>query len=83
MRRCALQLYEMTPDKAPFEGTVMANPLPSVAEIRCRVAQVVGDARVVWPPAELLPMLPNDDTKAIVSSLSSFLLDSFGFPLIS
>ena len=37
-------LYEMKPDKGPFEGAVTANPLPSGDEIRRRVAQAVGDS---------------------------------------
>ena len=76
LRRRALRLYEMTPDKAPFEGTVTADPLPSVDEVWRRVGQAVRNSSVVWPPSQLLPMLLDEGTKAVVSSFPLF--DSVG-----
>ena len=64
----------MTPDKAPFEGTVTANPLPTGDEIRHRVAQAVGNSQVAWPPSRWLPMLPDEGTKALVSFFLPFQL---------
>ena len=70
----ALHLYEMTPDKAPFEGMVMANPLPSGDEIRHQVTQAVGNSQVTWPPSRWLPMLPDEGTKSLVSFFLPFQL---------
>ena len=73
----------MTVDQTPFEGTVTADPLPSDTEVWRRVAQAVGDTRVKWPPADFLPMLPDDGTKSLVSSTAIFRRGLLGFLYLS
>ena len=72
LQKHALQIYKMTPEKVPFEGTVTTNPLPSRAEVHHRVAQAVGDSQFMWPPTNLLPMLPDETTKSKVNLVSIF-----------
>lgn len=54
---------------APFMGTVTTHVRPSLDEIRRRVGQAIGNSRFVWPPPQLLPMLPNQGTKTLVSEI--------------
>jgi hypothetical protein len=42
--------------------------LSSLNEIQCRVSLAIGRSIFVWPPSELLPMLPNKETKKLVSN---------------
>jgi hypothetical protein len=67
LRRRPLRLCEMTADRAPWMGTVTASTLPSPLEIQRRVAQAIGKASYSWPPTRLLPMLPHEGTKKLVS----------------
>jgi hypothetical protein len=74
--RWPLRLCEMTADQPPWTGTVTAPSLPSPLEVRRHVAQAIGRSTYSWPPARLLPMLPHEGTKKIVSHR---LLDSSHF----
>ena len=74
LQKRALQIYKMMPDKVPFKGMVAADHLPSRAEVRRRVTQAVGDSRIMCPPANLLPMLPDETTKSKVNLASAFIL---------
>jgi hypothetical protein len=65
--RRPLRLCEMTTDRAPWAGTVTAPMLLLLEEIQCRVALAIGKSNFSWPPARLLPMLPNEGTKIFVS----------------
>jgi hypothetical protein len=71
LRRRSLHLYEMTADRAPWEGIVTASSLPSPLEVQSRVAQAIGRWTYSWPPSRLLPMLPNAGTENVVSRSSS------------
>lgn len=66
LRRCALRLWEMTGDRAPFEGTVTARELPSQNEVQWRVVHRTGVAHIFWPPPVMLPMLPAEVTVELV-----------------
>ena len=69
LRRRALALWQMMPDKAPFEGTVTADPLPSAEEVKRRVAAAVGRDMPRFSPSRALPMLSDARTRALVSVL--------------
>jgi hypothetical protein len=57
----------MTADWAPWMGTGTAPSLPSSLEVQRRVAQVIGRSTYSWPPSQLLPILPNEETEKFVS----------------
>ncbi|KAJ1256954.1 hypothetical protein BS78_K261300 [Paspalum vaginatum] len=55
----------MTAEKAPFEGTVMVDPLPAVEQTRRRIVSAIGDPDVVYPREECsLGILPDRTTHA-------------------
>jgi hypothetical protein len=61
----------MTADRAPWVGTMIAPELPSPFEDQHRVAQAIERSTYSWPPARMLPMLPNSGTEKFVSCPSS------------
>lgn len=50
LQRRTLHMYQITPDKAPFVGMVIAHTRPSLDEIQRRVGQAIGKSRFVWLP---------------------------------
>jgi hypothetical protein len=79
LRRRPLRIRELTPNRAPFEGTVTTPEPPSLDEIQHRVALAIGKASYSWPPSRLLPMLPNEGTKKHVSFLPFRLVFRLGW----
>jgi hypothetical protein len=71
LRRRPLRLFEMTADRAPWEGIVTALFLPSSLEVQRRMAQAIERLTYSCPPSRLLPMLPNAGTEKFVSCSSS------------
>jgi hypothetical protein len=63
----AVRLCETTVDRAPCTGTMTPSAFPLLTEIQRRVAQAIGKSTYTWPPARLLPMLPNKETEKLVS----------------
>jgi hypothetical protein len=48
-------------------GTVTAPEFLSLNEIQHRVVLAIGKSTFMWPPARLLPILPNGETEKLVS----------------
>jgi hypothetical protein len=69
--RRSLRLCEMTASRAPWEGTMTAPDIPLLNEIQRRVSVAIEKSTFVWPPAQLLPMLPNEGTEKLVRDFSS------------
>ena len=61
-----LKLYQMTEERAPFTGTVTANPLPTVDEVRRRLRTIMGNSSLEFPRQGVLPMLPDPGTVELV-----------------
>jgi hypothetical protein len=62
LRRRPLRLCEMTTDRAPWARTVTAPKRPSLNETQRHVSLAIGKSTFVWPPPQLLPMFPNEET---------------------
>jgi hypothetical protein len=62
LRRRPLRLCEMTTDRAPWARTVTAPKRPSLNETQHHVSLAIGKSTFVWPPPQLLPMFPNEET---------------------
>jgi hypothetical protein len=71
LQRWSLRLCDMTADRAPWVGTVIASLPLSLLEVQRRVAQAVGRSTYSWPPSRMLLMLPNAGTEKFVSRSSS------------
>jgi hypothetical protein len=65
LRRRLLRLCVMTADRPPWVGTMSASSLPSSLEVQRHVGQAIGRSSYSWPPARLLPMLPNAGTEKL------------------
>ena len=74
LRRRPLKLYQMTQERAPFVGTVTADPLPTTDEVRRRVRIIVGNPSLDFPREGVLPMLPAPETVVLVSPIFLLIL---------
>jgi len=70
LRLRVLKLYQMTEERAPFVGTVTANPLPTVDEVRRRLRTITGNSSLEFPRQGVLPMLPDPRAVELVRSSS-------------
>ena len=60
LQRHHLRICQMTPDRAPFVGTMCAPQPPSLDEIQHHVGRAIGKASYSWSPPQVLPMLPHE-----------------------